>query len=50
MVTPTLLYGSAEVLGYEKCDKVVYVTNKAKSIFLLCFKKSAPNIILYGEF
>ena len=47
MVVPILLYGS-EIYGYEKSDIIEYLFLQFYKI-IMCFKKSTPNAILYGE-
>ena len=47
MVAPILLYG-AEVYGYEKSDITESLFLQFYKI-IMCFKKTTPNPILYGE-
>ena len=47
MVVPILLYGS-EIYGYEKSDIIESLFLQFYKI-IMCFKKSTPNAILYGE-
>ena len=47
MVAPTLLYG-AEVYGYQNSEIIESLFVQFYKI-IMCFKKSTPNSILYGE-